>query len=68
MPPRITDLHAYPHGFITVPAFAQHLNVPDNMVRKWIRAGVLPAYCFHGLWRIAKADAVAFVERERLQI
>ena len=64
---RITDLATHPHAFVTVPAFAEHVSVKDKMVRKWIRAGVLPAYRFSGQWRISKADAIAFVERGRLK-
>jgi hypothetical protein len=45
--------------------------VGDKLVRKWIRAGVLPAYRFPpgptGEVRIAKADAIAFIERARFQ-
>ena len=64
----IKDLATHADAFITVPAFARYLNVPDKMVRKWIRAGVVPAYCFVGEWRIAKTDAVAFVEQEGLAV
>ena len=62
---RITDLATHPHAFVSVSAFAEHLSVKDKMVRKWIRAGVLPAYRFAGQWRIAVKDAAAFVERGR---
>ena len=50
-----------------LPAFADHLNVQDKSVRKWIKAGLLPAYRFVGEVRIAKADAIAFIERARFQ-
>jgi excisionase family DNA binding protein len=50
---------------VTVPAFAEDLSVRDKIVRKWIRAGVLPAYRFAGQWRIAVEDAAAFIERRR---
>ena len=63
----ISDLATHPDAYLAVPAFAQYLNVPDKTVRKWIRAGVLPAYCFHGEWRIARTDAVLFIERQGLQ-
>ena len=63
----IKDLARHSDAFITLPAFTQYLNVPDKMVRKWIRAGVLPVYCFVGEWRIKTTDAIAFVERERLR-
>ena len=49
------------------------LDVPpvDDTVRRWIKAGVLPAYRFPpgptGEVRIAKADAIAFIERARFR-
>ena len=64
---RITNLGTHPHAYLTVPAFAQYLNVPDKTVRKRIRAGVLPAYCFQGEWRIARTDALLFIQRERIR-
>lgn len=64
----ISDFCAHPDAYITVPAFAEHLNVSDKTVRKWIKAGVLTAYQFQGEWGIRKADAVAFVERARFQV
>jgi excisionase family DNA binding protein len=45
----------------------EHLKVQDKTVRKWIKGGVLPAYQFRTEWRIALADAVAFVERARFK-
>jgi excisionase family DNA binding protein len=65
---RITDLATHPTGYITVPDFAAYLGFQERTVRKWIDAGVLPAYRFKGLWRIAKTDAIAFVERSRFQV
>jgi excisionase family DNA binding protein len=44
----ISDLCAHPDAYITVPAFAEHLNVSDKTMRKWIKAGVLTAYQFQG--------------------
>ena len=44
----ISDFCAHPDAYITVPAFAEHLNVSDKTVRKWIKAGVLTAYQFQG--------------------
>ena len=67
---RITDFDEPAHEYLTVPDFAASLTVSDTLVRKWIRAGVLPEYRFPpmvGEYRIAKADAVAFVERARFQ-
>ena len=49
-------------------AFAEHVSVDDKMVRKWIRAGVLPAYRFAGQWRISRTDAIAFIEKSRLKV
>ena len=54
-------------GYITVQAFAEYLFVSDKTVMKWIKAGVLPAYRFHSEWRIAVADAEAFIESARFQ-
>jgi excisionase family DNA binding protein len=50
-----------------VSAFAAHLAVQRKTVMKWITAGVLPAYRFNGQWRIARVDALGFVQRARLQ-
>ena len=47
-----------PHQFEAV---CEHL--PNGI----IKAGVLPAYRFKGEWRIARSDAVAFVERGRFR-
>ena len=64
----ISDLCAHLDAYITVRAFAEHLNVSDKTVRKWIKAGVLTAYQFQGEWRIRKADAVALAEQARFQV
>ena len=61
----IVDLSTHPNAFVTVKAVAEHLAVTDKTVRKWIEAGVLPAYRFKTQWRIALTDAVAFVQRAR---
>ena len=66
--PRITDLDKYPLAYLTIPEFAEYLLVQDRTVRKWIGADVLPAFRFQGQWRIAKADAIAFIERARFQV
>jgi excisionase family DNA binding protein len=65
---RITDLEAFEHSYLTVQAFAAHLTVHERTVMKWIKAGRIPAHRFHGLWRIAKADALAFVEQSRFRV
>jgi excisionase family DNA binding protein len=53
---------------VTVQEFATYLRVSVRLVRKWIGAGALPVYIFQGRWRIAKGDALAFVERARLRV
>jgi excisionase family DNA binding protein len=63
----IADLAIHPAAYITVPALADHLGVQDRTVRKWIEAGVLPAYRFEGQRRIWKTDAVLIVERARFR-
>jgi excisionase family DNA binding protein len=64
---RITDLPTHPDAYVKVGAFAQYLDVRGKTVRKWIKAGTLPAYRLNGHWRIAKIDALAFIERARFQ-
>jgi excisionase family DNA binding protein len=57
--------------FFTVPAFAVRLAVHENTVRKWIRAGTLPAYRFPpriGEWRIRISDAARFEEQARFTV
>jgi excisionase family DNA binding protein len=65
---RIADLATHPDAYITVPHFAAHLGFQERTVRKWIDAGVLPAYRFEGQWRIATADALTFVEQARFRL
>jgi excisionase family DNA binding protein len=65
---RITDLATYPAPHLTIPQLAEHLTVAETTVRRWIRAGVLPAYQFQGKYRIRKTDAIVFVERSRVQV
>jgi excisionase family DNA binding protein len=68
---RITDLQTHPDAHVTVQAFAEYLVVHEHTVMKWIEAGELPAFQFprrkHGEWRIAVADAVAFVTKNRFR-
>ena len=57
--------------FFTVPAFEVRLAVHENTVRKWIRAGILPAYRFPplvGEWRIRISDAARFEEQARFTV
>ena len=54
--------------YLTVPAYAARLAVHENTVRKWIRAGVLPAYRFEGEWRIRISDAARFEEQARFTV
>jgi excisionase family DNA binding protein len=63
----ISDLPTHSDVYLTVPAFAEHLNVPDKTVRKWIHAGVLTTYRFQSEWRISQTDAVLFVEGVRFR-
>jgi len=64
---RIADLATHDEAFISVQQFATYLGVDYRTVRnKWIKAGALPAYTFEGVWRIKRSDAMAFVERHRL--
>src|SRR5688572_14342967 len=57
--------------YLTVPAFAAQLAVHEATVRKWIRAGTLPAYRFPpkaGEWRIRISDAARFEEQARFTV
>jgi excisionase family DNA binding protein len=65
---RITDLATHPDAYVKVSAFALYVSVRAKTVHKWIKAGTLPAYCLHGQWRIKKTDAIAFLERARVQV
>ncbi len=53
-------------GVLTFFALADVLTVSPETVWKWIKAGLLPAFKFQGEARIAKADAIAFIEQARL--
>ena len=65
----ITTLGSHPAPYVTIDAFATYLTVDRRTVMKWIEAGTLPAYQFHGssrgTWRIKTTDAIAFEERAR---
>ena len=65
----ITSLKAHRASYVTIDALAAYLTVNRRTVMKWIDAGTLPAYQFHGssrsTWRIRTADAIAFEARAR---
>ena len=64
---RIADLESHDESFITIDQFAAFLKVDYRTVKyQWIAKGALPAYSFEGIWRIKLTDAVAFVQRNRL--
>jgi excisionase family DNA binding protein len=65
---RITDLASHPHAYVRVGPFAHYLDVTGKLVRKWIRAGALPATNFEGRWRIKKSDALAFEKANRFDV
>jgi excisionase family DNA binding protein len=55
-------------AWLTVPQVAEELQVTVDTVRRWIRAGELPALLTGGQktgYRIARADLDAFIERRR---
>jgi excisionase family DNA binding protein len=69
----ISDLPTHSDVYLTVPAFAEHLNVPDKTVRKWLHAGVLTAYRFQSEWHfedgcrvIRRRGALSTLGRSRL--
>ena len=65
---RLIDLDTDPHGYLTVAEFAAYLTVSPKTVWKWINAALLPVYKFQGEVRIAKTDAITFIESARFQV
>jgi len=55
-------------AYLRIPEFALYFKVKPALVRKWIRAGVLPASCLRGEWRIALRDAEVFEAEYRVEI
>lgn len=51
--------------FFTIPEVADHLNVCERTVRRWIDSGVLPAHVLGRLVRISQADLAAFLAARR---
>lgn len=75
---RIVDLASHEAGHVTLRALCDYLAVDRRTVLKWINVGLLVAHRFpnvsdsgvvsaDGEWRIKTADAIAFIERQRIQ-
>jgi len=77
--PQPTGLEPRPHNrsdkaaqpreqptFRSISTIAQHLNVSEKSVRRYIRRGLLHAYKIGGQIRISEEDLMAFLASRRL--
>jgi excisionase family DNA binding protein len=51
--------------FHSIPQVAEHLQVSDKTIRRWIKSGDLITHRFGHQWRISRTDLENFIKMRR---
>ena len=51
---------------LTIAQVAERLQLTENTIRKYVRAGSLPALKAGRVWRVRESDLLEFIARDRI--